>query len=133
MDFEIWFPCHPPSTNSLFSSAKGRRFKTKEYRLWDGLVYASLLRDGRLHELRARKPVPYRFTIELHANNWIAGTGNFLRKDAGNYAKAAQDAICAVTGWKDEYCVEERAIKVLDLSSPDYRCRLLFESLSQWP
>lgn len=113
---QIFVPGHPPSVNKLFFKGRGARQmggKRPEYVSWEMAVYrALLLSPYSLGELKSLKNRPYRFTLELISESWMNKCGTVRKPDTPNLVKAAEDAVCKVTGWADSANVEQRAVKI---------------------
>jgi Holliday junction resolvase RusA-like endonuclease len=115
MEIEFCIPGHPPSSNSIFATIwkTKRRIKSKEYVEFEKLVFSMCMRAPNQEIFRAMKDTPYNLSIQLIDTTWRFKNGKAKRFDIDNRIKSLSDAICKCYGWKDEYCVEVKASKII--------------------
>lgn len=125
MRFEFKLPCLPTSTNNLFIALKsGRRIKTRDYVVFENIVHAEILKTGLLSILKNYAGKPYKLELIAFKGTWRYKNGNPIKQDVSNFIKSAEDAVCRVTGWDDQFCQGVSAEKRV---GSENTCRLIFE------
>lgn len=126
MRVEISLKCWPTSANRMTINVRNgkSRIKSAEYRQFEQEVLATILRRGDLSELQKLTRYPYWLTVTLFRPTWLYKNGEAFRVDASNFTKTAEDAVCRVTGWKDQWALSSGCEKGI---GPDRTCRLTFE------
>lgn len=131
--FVFKFNGHPPSVNMCFGNprGRGRRFKMPEYTEWERHVERSIAVRNKDNDFRAVDGAPYTLEILVYSERWVQKNLMGLRKpDADNFIKPTQDAICKITGWKDQNALTITVSKV-EAPGPDFTL-VTFKFISQW-
>lgn len=100
----------PPSVNHCYVShrVQGKRYKSKQYVQWEEDVEQALCKIQDIPIFVGTLSVE----IELHAPDWFTLKGAVRKKDAGNFAKTAVDALFKHLIIDDSYIFDERIVKV---------------------
>lgn len=107
----------PPSTNSLFTNAPGkRRVKTSTYRTF--LKNAKLCtlvalkgKGKRYYQSRVKTGTTLRFELDI-LGNWHNKNGTIKEVDVDNFIKAAMDAVFSTLCINDKHVFEVTARKI---------------------
>lgn len=105
----------PPSVNSLYATFRGRRIKSREGKAWEKaviLLFKQQLKDTG-YKVEEWKDKPLRLEIELYRETWHCKgyKKKFLRVDASNHIKIAEDCLMKALGLDDSQVVDLSIIK----------------------
>lgn len=118
---EFIVPGHPPTVNHIWKTFGTRRFKSTAYLEWEAKTTKVVLVHPYKSKFRDLDGRMYRLLITMVRNSWLNKKKTApLLPDTPNCIKAAEDAICAVTGWDDRFNIETTIKKVEESGAEDY-------------